>query len=263
MVAPEQLARAIYPPRLRQRDTFLGICLFDCRGRGSGILFAMAEAKQGSSGRESPIEDQLSKFRFLDVLLGVNQACSETAHQLRVAHLYQLRKDQQSFRQKLAGLAVFLVVLIPSLSSLIEVPILRVSWIIAVALLAGLYLLVARDKLLKKEIQREYEDIDLVDHVVRSSQANLLRDYIYGYCSRHDILYHLFRNAGDFEKQWVLNALDSYQDVFKRVKNNLLDLRGNKSSVMSDDDYKDFVRYIEVCENRYRQLKSQHISEAS
>jgi hypothetical protein len=201
------------------------------------------------------IGEQLAVFRALDALFGINQACSEAAHQLRIGHLYQLRKDRQSFRQKSAAIAVFLVTLIPSLSSLISVPILRVGWIIAVTFLAGLYLLAARDKVLRREILKEYEDIETFDRVVRSSQVSLLRDYIFGYCNRHELLYQMYPSANDFERIGLMDALDYYQGVFKKVKIDLLELRENKSRLLSEEDYGAIVGFIDFCEARYEKLK--------
>ena len=66
----------------------------------------MADEEQGKA---KSIEDRLAIVRIVDVLLGINQACSETAHQLRIAHIYQLQKDRQSLRQKAAASAIFLV----------------------------------------------------------------------------------------------------------------------------------------------------------
>lgn len=214
----------------------------------------MSEEEVGTPATGS-IEDRLAVFRILDALFGINQACSEAAHQLRVEHLYQLRKDQQSFRQKLAGVAVFLVTLIPSLSSLIDENRLRVAWIIAVVLLAGLYLLAARDKLLRKEIQKEYEDIDRFDRLVRVDQVNLLRDYIFGYCNRHEILYQMYPKADDFERVGILGTLESYQSIFRKVKKDLLELREREARLLSEDDYSAIVEYIDFCETRYGKLK--------
>jgi hypothetical protein len=187
--------------------------------------------------------------------LGINQACSEATHQLRIGHLYQLRKDQKSFHQKVAAVAIFLVTLIPSLSSFIAVPILKVGWIITVIALASLYLLSARDKLLKKEAQKDYEDVEVLDRIVRSSQVNLLRDYVFGYCNRHEILYQLHPKADDFEKVNILNVLTSYQSVFKKVTQDVTDLRQTEPRLLTAEDHDAILGDIDFCEKRYAKLK--------
>ena len=215
----------------------------------------MPEENETKSAAGS-ITDELAVFRALDVLWGTNQACSETVHQLRLAHLYQLRKDEQSFRQKAIAVLIFLIVLIPSLSSLIDNQYLKVGWGLALIFLGSLYIWAAHDRLAQKEIEKEYENIEVFDSIVQRGKLDLLRDYIFSYCNRHEVLYQIYPRANALERTSLMGVLDSYQKIFKTVSTKLLDLRDNESKLFSREDYDVMIGYIEFCKGRYAKLNN-------
>jgi hypothetical protein len=226
---------------------------------------ALALASEWSDRGQPPTDNlsrkelsvnEINTFRLFDLLFSINQACTETAAQLRMSHLYQLKKDRHSLLEKLFLTAIAAVTIIPTLDHLFPGTDLKWYWIIA-AVIFGMVLCIAeRDRFIRDKTLKSYEDIRSFDSLVTKDKTLLLSDYISSYTTRHDILYSLYQGADESVKPWLRKILDYYHGIFQEKSQQLTELMSQKPPGLDQKTYNDLMEYIKVCEDRYRKLSS-------
>ncbi len=196
--------------------------------------------------------NEVAVFRMFDILYGLHQTCSEAVVQLRISHLYQLQKDRKSLYEKFFLLGIAAATILPTLEHFFPDSPLKWLWLTVVLAFALMLYLGERERIHANTSRQLYESAASFDQVVKKSQETLLRDNLFSYVSRHEIVYKAYHNVDDYVKPQLLEILESYQYFFKETRRQLVDLMNE--SRLDQKTYDEMNGYISKSEERYREL---------